>query len=336
MRKYADRRNDRDSHQQTRRDRRQRRDGGIAPAPAPGSLDSADRPRQDRLARQVAAQVLGQRPRRGVPPLPAPSPGTSGRSSPGRAAPAALSCRGGTGSSLDAPGAACPAAWPPGTAAGRSAGSRGSRPGRRRRPPGRRRLAAAGLLGRHVAGRAHDLARAGQAAVGLQLLGQAEVGDARVAVARRAGCWPASGRGGSRRCWWAYSMASATFTISAAASRGGSGPSASRWRQALALDEAHAEVVLALVLADLVDRHDARDGRGWPPPRPRVWNRLTSVSSASWPARIIFSATGRLRLTCRAWKTTPMPPRAISRSDLVVAEVADAVRRGGIGLGRSG
>ena len=29
-------------------------------------------------------------------------------------------------------------------------------------------------------------------------------------------------------------------------------------RQALPLDEAHAEVVLALVLADLVDRHDAR------------------------------------------------------------------------------
>ena len=57
--------------------------------------------------------------------------------------------------------------------------------------------------------------------------------------------------------WWAYSIASATFTISSAASRGGSGPSARRWREALPLDEAHAEVMLALVLADLVDRHDA-------------------------------------------------------------------------------
>ena len=41
---------------------------------------------------------------------------------------------------------------------------------------------AAGLLRRHVARRPHDLARAGQPAVGLQLLGQPEVGDPRVAV----------------------------------------------------------------------------------------------------------------------------------------------------------
>ena len=41
---------------------------------------------------------------------------------------------------------------------------------------------ARGLLGRHVAGRPHDLAGAGQAAVALELLRQAEVGHARVAV----------------------------------------------------------------------------------------------------------------------------------------------------------
>ncbi len=41
---------------------------------------------------------------------------------------------------------------------------------------------AAGLLRRHVAGRAHDLARAGQPAVALDLLRQPEVGDPRVAL----------------------------------------------------------------------------------------------------------------------------------------------------------
>ena len=43
---------------------------------------------------------------------------------------------------------------------------------------------AAGLLGRHVAGRAHDLAGLGLPAVRLQPLGQPEVGDLGDAVAR--------------------------------------------------------------------------------------------------------------------------------------------------------
>ena len=70
--------------------------------------------------------------------------------------------------------------------------------------------------------------------------------------------------------------------------------------------------MLTLVLADLEDRHDAgvieiRGGLGL------GVEALTSVSLASWPARIIFKATVRLRLICLARNTTPMPPRAISR-----------------------
>ena len=64
------------------------------------------------------------------------SPGTSGRSSPGRAAHWGSVARGETGS-CSRLGAACPADWPPETAVGRSAGSTGSRPENRHRRPGR-------------------------------------------------------------------------------------------------------------------------------------------------------------------------------------------------------
>ena len=53
-------------------------------------------------------------------------------------------------------------------------------------------------------------------------------------------------------------MASLTRRISSAASRAGSGPVGQALREALPLDEAHREIMLALVLADLEDRHDAR------------------------------------------------------------------------------
>ena len=70
--------------------------------------------------------------------------------------------------------------------------------------------------------------------------------------------------------------------------------------QAAALDEAHAEVVLALVLADLVDGDDARmvevgGGLGLD-----VEPLARRPRRRGCPARIILSATGRLRLTCRA------------------------------------
>ena len=65
------------------------------------------------------------------------------------------------------------------------------------------------------------------------------------------------------------------------------------------IDQLHAEVALAVVLADFVHRHDAgviqqRDGLGL------VLEARSSASSASTPALIILRATGRLRLTCRA------------------------------------
>ena len=52
-------------------------------------------------------------------------------------------------------------------------------------------------------------------------------------------------------------MASATSRTSAGRLAGRQRPGGDLLRQALALDEAHAEIMLALVLADLVDRHDA-------------------------------------------------------------------------------
>ena len=46
-----------------------------------------------------------------------------------------------------------------------------------------------------------------------------------------------------------------------------------------------------------------------------VRKRWTNSGVANAPARIIFTATMRSRLTCRALYTTPMPPRAISSSN---------------------
>ena len=94
-------------------------------------------------------------------------------------------------------------------------------------------------------------------------------------------------------------------------------------RQAAALDELHAEIVLALVLADFVDRHDVADDRGWPPPRPRCGSAARRACEASWPARIILRATTRLRLTCRALIDDAHAAASDLLQQLVVAEVAD-------------
>ena len=53
-------------------------------------------------------------------------------------------------------------------------------------------------------------------------------------------------------------MASATAAISSAASRAGSGPSASRCERLWPSTKPMREIMLALVLADLEDRHDPR------------------------------------------------------------------------------
>ncbi len=66
---------------------------------------------------------------------------------------------------------------------------------------------------------------------------------------------------------WAWATASAASATSRAAAFGSSLYRSSSETQAAARDELHAEVVLAVVLADLVDRDDAgvieqRDGLG--------------------------------------------------------------------------
>ena len=114
---------------------------------------------------------------------------------------------------------------------------------------------APGLLRRHVAGRAHDLTRAGQTAVALELLRQPEVGDPRVAVLVEQDV---------ARLEVAVNHAALVGIVDRFGNRGHQrGRLAGRKRsvgqplgQALALDEAHREVVLALVLADLEDRDD--------------------------------------------------------------------------------
>ena len=65
----------------------QRGQFGPASRPLAGAFEGAGRPGQDRLAPPEAAQVVGQLRGRGVAPRRAPCAGTSGRSSPGRAAP---------------------------------------------------------------------------------------------------------------------------------------------------------------------------------------------------------------------------------------------------------
>ncbi len=81
------------------RDDHQRGGGRLAPGPLPGPLAEADPPGQDRRAGQEPAEVVGQGLGRLVAAVRAPCPGTSGRSSPGRARGRGGAGRAGTGSS---------------------------------------------------------------------------------------------------------------------------------------------------------------------------------------------------------------------------------------------
>ena len=88
---------------------------------------------------------------------------------------------------------------------------------------------APGLLRRHVAGRPHDLARAGQPAVALHLLGQAEVGDARVAVLVEQDVGRLQVAVDDAVLVGILDRLGDASRSVPAASRDGSGPSASRW-----------------------------------------------------------------------------------------------------------
>ena len=131
------------------------------------------------------------------------------------------------------------------------------------------------------------------------LLGQAEVGDVRLAlvVEQDVGRLEVAVEDAALVGVVDGPAASAT---SRAAARGSFCEAVEPLGEAAALDQLHAEVVLALVLADLVDRHDV----GVVEPATAsasFWNRRSSASSARTPARIIFRATRRFRLSCLAW-----------------------------------
>ena len=76
-------------------------------------------------------------------------------------------------------------------------------------------------------------------------------------------------------------------------------------------DVVHREIMLAPMLADFVNGDDIRvlqvGGRFGLAQEPCDFFRAGQA-----PARIIFRATSRCRLVCRAFQTTPIPPRAIS------------------------
>ena len=133
-----------------------------------------------------------------------------------------------------------------------------------------------------------------RSAVRLDPLGQPEVGDVRLPLARRAGCSRASGRGGGCRAGGRGGPPGRPRPISRAAAPGVAAVnSASRVGQAPALDQLHAEVALPLVLADLVDRARCSGGRGRRPPRPRCGTAATS--SAGGEPRRRGSSSGRRR-----------------------------------------
>ena len=106
--------------------------------------------------------------------------------------------------------------------------------------------------------------------------------------------------------------------------------------EALALDEAHREIMLPLVLANLENRHDTRMievGRrlGFDVEAPHI-----ASSSASWPARIILSATVPVEADLSGLEDDTHPAAGELADDLIVAEVADANRRRSIVPDRPG
>ena len=118
-------------------------------------------------------------------------------------------------------------------------------------------MPAGGLLRRHVAGAAHDDARLRQLAVVFHDLGQAEIGDPRLI-------------GGVDEHVLRLQVAMQGAALMGEVDRLGDDldvtrrplrrerPLRDEGRQVAAVDQVHREVVLALMLADLVDRDDIR------------------------------------------------------------------------------
>ena len=173
-----------------RHGRRQGRDRRPPPAPQPGALGGANAPCRDRPAvepgPQVVGQGLGHRISAAGVLLQALQADRLQVARDGGVVPPRRLGRG---------GGAPRRASPPRVAAERGlAGQQGVEDGAQAvdvAGGGDRSAVAGGLLGRHVGRRAEDGPGMGELDVGLDPLGQAEVGDVRMALGRRPGCWPA-------------------------------------------------------------------------------------------------------------------------------------------------
>jgi hypothetical protein len=188
------------------------------------------------------------------------------------------------------------------------------------------------LFGGHVAGGADNGARLRQALPTLDALGQAEVGDVRLALRVQEDVGrlevavqdaalvremdrPRHGRQESRRRGRRGTQRKSRERFSSALLCALCGECfLDPLCQATTLNQLHAEIVLPLVVADLVDEDDVRvvqAGGGF-----GLGAEALHLRRRRQMAReIIFRATTRFRLICRARYTTPMPPRASSSSN---------------------
>ena len=273
---------------------RQRR---VSPAPTPRPAETSRRPRGDWLAAEPALQVLRQGQSRGVARAQALSPGTSGRSSPGRGPPgdrrrwAARAARPHLLERLQHRLAA----------ERRSAGQQGVQDGAQAVDVGRRRdrlLLPAACSGAMYGGVPRIAPDCGQL---VRRPRPAWPGRSRSRAAgprRRAGCSRASGRGAGCPAGGRGARPRATVAIRLAAARGrrDTGRAAG---QAAALDQLHAEVAGGRRARP--PRRSARcsGGRGWRRPRPRGGTAAVVVVGQRPDPRSILRATGRFRLRCR-------------------------------------
>ena len=154
---------------------------GVAPAPHRRAHHRTDRPCQDRLAVQPSVQVFGQRQCTGIAAarlllqaLQADDLEVAGD--------LAIDLRWATRAVGCAPCRASRPAWCRRTAPGRSARRTGSCPGRRRRSPSRARPGPGSPARAPCTTASRSGCRMRQVAVGVDPLGQAEVGDVRLAL----------------------------------------------------------------------------------------------------------------------------------------------------------
>ena len=173
--------------------------------------------------------------------------------------------------------------------------------------------AALGLLRRHVGGRAEDRLGSGQLGLGVQHLGQAEIGDL------------------GRPIGLEQDVRRLEISVDDPFPMGfGDGPSedfhqpGGLHRRPRPTVQHPVETASGQVfqfekgetahLSDVVDLHDAGMTKAGDRVGLGTETRAAIDGPACWPARIIFRAQGRFRAILRARYTTPMPPRPSSPS----------------------